>query len=106
MIGRLLGKIFGKLQQFYEFMSPFSPGGVQLPKWIKFPNLHSFNFILLHCRLYLRCETTEYGLTNTDMYMIVMTLLASILVYPAGGISYIDALFFAAGSATQSGLNT
>jgi hypothetical protein len=38
--------------------------------------------------------------------MLLMTLIGSILVYPAGGIDYIDALFFAAGSATQSGLNT
>jgi potassium uptake Trk family protein len=35
-----------------------------------------------------------------------MTLLGSILLYPAGDLSYIDALFFASGSATQSGLNT
>jgi len=38
--------------------------------------------------------------------MIVMTLVASILLYPPGGLDYVDALFFAAGSATQSGLNT
>ncbi|KAI9822532.1 MAG: low affinity potassium transporter [Pycnora praestabilis] len=30
----------------------------------------------------------------------------SILIYPAGGIAYIDSLFFAGGAATQSGLNT
>lgn len=35
-----------------------------------------------------------------------MTILGSILLYPAGGLDYIDALFFASGSATQSGLNT
>jgi hypothetical protein len=38
--------------------------------------------------------------------MIIMTLIGSILLYPAGGLQYIDALFFAAGSSTQSGLNT
>jgi len=38
--------------------------------------------------------------------MIAMTLIGSVLLYPAGGLRYIDALFFAAGSATQSGLNT
>jgi hypothetical protein len=38
--------------------------------------------------------------------MIIMTLVGSILLYPAGELRYIDALFFAAGSATQSGLNT
>ncbi|KAF2140281.1 uncharacterized protein K452DRAFT_310039 [Aplosporella prunicola CBS 121167] len=35
-----------------------------------------------------------------------MTILGSILIYPAGGMRYIDALFFSSGSATQSGLNT
>jgi hypothetical protein len=35
-----------------------------------------------------------------------MTIFGSILLYPAGGVPYIDALFFSAGAATQSGLNT
>lgn len=35
-----------------------------------------------------------------------MTFLASICIYPNGNIRYIDALFFASGAATQSGLNT
>lgn len=35
-----------------------------------------------------------------------MTILASIPIYAAGNMPYIDALFFASGSATQSGLNT
>ena len=34
-----------------------------------------------------------------------MTIVGSILLYPAGGIAYIDALFLASGGATQSGLN-
>jgi hypothetical protein len=38
--------------------------------------------------------------------MVGLTILASILIYPAGVTPYIDALFFAAGAATQSGLNT
>lgn len=38
--------------------------------------------------------------------MILMTIIGSILLFPAGGLRYIDALFFAAGAATQSGLNT
>ncbi|KAL1635771.1 low affinity potassium transporter [Neofusicoccum ribis] len=48
-----------------------------------------FNFITLHY-----------------LYLILMTILGSILLYPAGGLDYIDALFFASGAATQSGLNT
>ena len=35
-----------------------------------------------------------------------MSILGSILIYPAGGLAYIDALFFGSGAATQSGLNT
>lgn len=35
-----------------------------------------------------------------------MAIFGSILIYPSGNIKYIDALFLACGSATQSGLNT
>lgn len=38
--------------------------------------------------------------------MVGLTILGSIMIYPAGVTPYIDALFFAAGAATQSGLNT
>ncbi|ORY19287.1 cation transport protein-domain-containing protein [Clohesyomyces aquaticus] len=48
-----------------------------------------FNFITIHY-----------------MYLVGMALLGSILLYPAGGMAYVDALFFASGAATQSGLNT
>ncbi|MCJ1473619.1 low affinity potassium transporter, partial [Lambiella insularis] len=40
------------------------------------------------------------------IYIIAVSIVASILMYPAGGIAYIDALLFATGAATQSGLNT
>lgn len=39
-------------------------------------------------------------------YIISWAILGSVIVYAQGNISYIDALFQAAGSATQSGLNT
>ncbi|KIX99526.1 uncharacterized protein Z520_05102 [Fonsecaea multimorphosa CBS 102226] len=39
-------------------------------------------------------------------YMIGMTILGSVIIYGIGGIAYIDALFFASGACTQSGLNT
>ncbi|KAH4598691.1 potassium transporter [Parastagonospora nodorum] len=41
-------------------------------------------------------------------YIIFQTLLGSVIMYGSGnsGLRYIDALFFASGSATQSGLNT
>jgi potassium uptake Trk family protein len=40
------------------------------------------------------------------LYILGMTIIGSILLYPAGLMPYIDALFFSAGMATQSGLNT
>lgn len=40
------------------------------------------------------------------LYMIGMSLVLSVIIYGIGDISYIDALFFASGSCTQSGLNT
>ena len=39
-------------------------------------------------------------------YMLGMSIVGSIILYGSGFIPYIDALFFGAGSATQSGLNT
>lgn len=48
-----------------------------------------FNFITIHY-----------------LYMIGMTILTSVIVYGIGGMRYIDALFFASGACTQSGLNT
>ena len=40
------------------------------------------------------------------LYMIGWAILGSVLIFGIGNITYIDALFFASGSATQSGLNT
>ncbi|KAI5205837.1 potassium transport protein TRK1/TRK2 [Aureobasidium subglaciale] len=45
-------------------------------------------------------------ITTHYTYMLGMTILGSVMIYPAGVMPYIDALFFAAGAATQSGLNT
>lgn len=39
-------------------------------------------------------------------YLIGMSIIGSVILYGAGVIGYTNALFFAAGSATQSGLNT
>ena len=43
---------------------------------------------------------------DPDIYILGLAIIGSILLYPAGGMHYIDALFFASGCATQSGLNT
>ncbi|KAF2827037.1 hypothetical protein CC86DRAFT_23504 [Ophiobolus disseminans] len=39
-------------------------------------------------------------------YIIFQAMLGSVIMYAGSNLSYIDALFFASGSATQSGLNT
>ncbi|TGZ79481.1 hypothetical protein EX30DRAFT_333334 [Ascodesmis nigricans] len=39
-------------------------------------------------------------------YIIAMTFLGSIVLYPKKNMAYIDALFFGSGASTQSGLNT
>lgn len=41
-----------------------------------------------------------------DFWVVMLAIIGSILLYPAGGMQYIDALFFASGACTQSGLNT
>ncbi|KAI4282939.1 MAG: hypothetical protein L6R38_002558 [Xanthoria sp. 2 TBL-2021] len=40
------------------------------------------------------------------IYILGLTIVGSILIFPAGNLDYTDALFFASGCATQSGLNT
>ena len=40
------------------------------------------------------------------MYLISMTIISSVIIYGATNMAYIDALFFASGASTQSGLNT
>ncbi|KAF2673791.1 hypothetical protein BT63DRAFT_369026 [Microthyrium microscopicum] len=61
----------------------------RLPLWLQWRLLKSFNFILFHY-----------------VYLILLSIIGSIILYPGGGLPYIDALFFATGAATQSGLNT
>lgn len=48
-----------------------------------------FNFITIHY-----------------LYLMGMSLFGSVIIFGIGDIRYIDALFFASGSSTQSGLNT
>lgn len=73
--------MFGPLLDILEWLSEHNPGS-------PFKKRH-LSFITIHY-----------------LYLISMTIIGSILLYPAGGLAYIDALFFASGAATQSGLNT
>ncbi|KAK3059465.1 hypothetical protein LTS18_010812, partial [Coniosporium uncinatum] len=86
-----------ELESKLESVKEFTPNWLR--RWVKkipgLVKLKSFNFILLHYT-----------------WIISMTITGSVLIYPSGaggppgGLHYIDALFFASGSATQSGLNT
>jgi hypothetical protein len=50
MLGKFVGKIVARGERISETL--FLPGAPtrKLPPWLKLPNLHSFNFILLHCK--------------------------------------------------------
>ena len=105
----MLGRIAAFWVEFGQKVSDFCfPNGV--PKKLRIPKFsrifHSLNFILLHCMC--QSETVPRVIANqaTDMYMIFMAMLGSVMLYGIGGMAYIDALFFAMGSTTQSGLNT
>ena len=70
------------------------------------------NFLTIHCKLpFSRWEkhvVLEYVLMArilVDAYIIGISILGSILIYPKGGMSYIDALFMSASASTQCGLN-
>ena len=67
-------------------------------------------FELHHDTLYV-CRTVRNApwilmFAPLDLYIIGLAIFGSIILYPGGNMAYIDALFFASGCATQSGLNT
>ncbi|KAM0723592.1 hypothetical protein Q7P37_000579 [Cladosporium fusiforme] len=75
-----------------EMLQPILAGWDWVKHRLPFPfrlGKPHFNFIMVHY-----------------LYMIGFIIAGSIMLYPAGLMSYTDALFFAAGSTTQSGLNT
>ena len=67
-----------------------------------------FQFITLHCtHAYNLRLVSGSNLVLADIYLISLTILGSIILYGDGSVlGYTDALFFASGCATQSGLNT
>ncbi|KAI9887001.1 MAG: low affinity potassium transporter [Watsoniomyces obsoletus] len=73
--------MFGPWIQAWEWLTAHLPQGGLGKRHI--------NFITLHY-----------------IYIISCTIVASILIYVVGGMKYVDALFFASGAVTQSGLNT
>lgn len=98
--------MFGPFIETWEWVKAHNPGS-------PFKKRH-LSFITLHCKIQ-SCQaslalvtiwTTDWWRSVIDLYLIGITILGSILLYPAGNMRYIDALFFSAGAATQSGLNT
>ena len=69
------------------------------------PQFHYYSLyvLMLGVDSHVNLNADEHA---SDLYILSVTIIGSILLYPAGGLNYIDALFFASGTATQSGLNT
>ena len=90
-------------------------GNVELAEIIRFLELHYWRQkapVELHhdtLWVYTGRDHVSWAMANTflpDIYMISLAIFGSIVLYPGGNMAYIDALFLASGSATQSGLNT
>jgi hypothetical protein len=107
MLGRITAFWVEAGQKTHDLLFPDGTPRIakkwHLPKFTRI--LHSFNFILLHCEWWQRDRCMKANIV-VDTYMIFMSLLGSVILYGIGGMAYIDALFFATGAATQSGLNT
>ena len=69
--------------------SPFLRRVAGIKARIPFVNQLRLNFILFHY-----------------IYIIAWVIVGSVILYPGSPLAYIDALFFASGASTQSGLNT
>lgn len=98
--------MFGKWVE-WEFRWVEKAGWVKdyVPKIPKMKYFRHFNFIVLHCKPG-PLDSRSVANFCADIYLIFLIILGSVMVYGVGGIQYIDALFFASGAATQSGLNT
>lgn len=98
--------MFGPFIEIWEWVKAHNPGS-------PFKKRH-LSFITVHCKMQSRKASpalvtigrTDWWRAVIDIYITGITILGSILLYPAGNMRYIDALFFSAGAATQSGLNT
>lgn len=62
--------------------------------------------IAVKLRRKLRSIVRPRFITIHYAYILLWTILTSVIIYPAKNVSYIDALFFGSAAATQSGLNT
>lgn len=63
MLGKFVGKIVARVERIGQAISPAWAPKITLPLWLKLPNLHSFNFILLHCKILSRYAGPEANST-------------------------------------------
>lgn len=92
--------MFGPWLSFFAWLKQRTPSS------LKALTPHA-NFITLHCMYAIQEKKVDmHAYEWVDGYIISWTLIGSVIMYGNGRIPYIDALFFASGAATQSGLNT
>lgn len=94
-------KMFEPLIEVYRWIKSVVPDSFK-------PGRPHLNFITVHCKIKRENKRGQSALLTTgqDCYMIGLTIIGSIILYPGKTLGYTDSLFFAAGAATQSGLNT
>lgn len=87
MLGKYIGSVFAGVERISAKITPSHKGWK--PAWLRLPSIEAFNFIFWHY-----------------MYILIMAFIISGVMSGLQNVDYIDCLFFAAGSTTQSGLNT
>jgi len=93
--------VFGPWIEVYTWLKTMKP-----TFRFRWPNP---NYITLHCmapQYSIEWTIGQLLIVSIDAYLISLSILGSIVLYPIKNMAYIDALFFSAGAATQSGLNT
>lgn len=64
------------------------------------------NFVTLHCEYRTKPFHLHANKPDADAYIIFMSILGLIVLYPGGNMPAVDAYFFGASGSTESGLNT
>lgn len=64
------------------------------------------NFVTLHCEYQSYSFQLHANKNYADAYIIFMSILGLIVLYPGGNMAAVDAYFFGASGSTESGLNT
>lgn len=94
--------MFGPFVDSWQWIKSCNPGSPLKKRRLNFITIHceeNTSILEFHALLITLCH-------HPDLYILGLTVAGSILIFPAGNLNYTDALFFASGCATQSGLNT